>query len=103
ECLFLGMSLPKGPLHIVDIGSGPGFPGIPTAVIRPDCVVHLVESHRRKAVFLREASRELSNVQVVNSSADVVVPVYDWAVSRAVRPRDVASLGLAPNIALLAT
>jgi len=64
ESLFLGAHLPRRPLLVVDVGSGAGFPGIPVAVLRPDCSVTLVESHRRKAVFLREATRRLSNVVV---------------------------------------
>ena len=60
ESLFLARFLPDGAHRIVDIGSGGGFPGIPVAIFRPDCEVTLVESHQRKAVFLREASRELS-------------------------------------------
>ena len=64
ESLFLGGHLPRRPLLVVDVGSGAGFPGIPVAVLRPDCSVTLVESHRRKAVFLREATRRLSNVVV---------------------------------------
>src|SRR5438067_1421660 len=59
ESLYLARSLPPRPLTIVDIGSGAGFPGIPVAVYRPDCSVDLVESHGRKAVFLKEAVREL--------------------------------------------
>src|ERR1700730_14203736 len=60
ESLFLAKELPVGALSIVDVGSGAGFPGIPVAILRPECRVHLLESHQRKAVFLREASRELS-------------------------------------------
>ena len=65
ESLFLAARLPAEPLRIADIGSGAGFPGFPIAVYRPDCQVVLVESHRRKGVFLREASRTLHNVRVL--------------------------------------
>src|SRR5579872_2396860 len=54
ESLFLARSLPPGPLRIVDVGSGAGFPGIPAAILRPECEVTLIESHQRKSVFLRE-------------------------------------------------
>jgi 16S rRNA (guanine527-N7)-methyltransferase len=101
ESLFLGGALPEGPLHIVDVGSGAGFPGIPVAILRPDCSVDLVESHTRKAVFLREASRQLSNVRVLAIRAELCDPTYDWMISRAVRPADIVSLGLARNVALL--
>src|SRR5579862_865494 len=41
ESLYLAMRLPKGPLRIIDIGSGAGFPGVPVAICRPECVVDL--------------------------------------------------------------
>ncbi len=46
--------------HWVDLGSGAGFPGMVLACAlaeRPGAVVHLVESNRKKAAFLREAVR----------------------------------------------
>lgn len=88
ESLFLGRRLPPEPLQIVDIGSGPGFPGFPVAVLRPDCGVTLIESHQRKAVFLREASRKLPNIQVVAKRAEEVAGAFDVAISRAVSYRD---------------
>jgi 16S rRNA (guanine527-N7)-methyltransferase len=101
ESLFTGTRLPAGPLRLVDVGSGAGFPGIPIAILRPECAVTLVESHQRKAVFLREASRNLSNVTVVTDRAENLNPEYDWLVSRAVSPREVLKLKLAKNLALL--
>lgn len=103
ESLYLGQSLPKISLRIVDIGSGAGFPGIPVAILRPDCQVDLVESHQRKAVFLREAARNLPNVGVLPKRGEEIAGVYDWMISRAVRPEDVLKLNLAPNISILGT
>jgi 16S rRNA (guanine527-N7)-methyltransferase len=103
ESLFLGTYLPEGRLRIADIGSGAGFPGFPLAVLRPDCSVTLIESHQRKAVFLREASRSLGNVRVLARRAEDVDEQFDWAVSRAVSYADLASFlkKLAPNVDLL--
>jgi 16S rRNA (guanine527-N7)-methyltransferase len=101
ESLYLGSYLPARPLRIVDIGSGAGFPGIPVAIYRSDCEVDLVESHQRKAVFLREATRKLSNVRILAKRADDLVGSYDWMISRAVRSEDVLKLNLASNIAVL--
>jgi 16S rRNA (guanine527-N7)-methyltransferase len=101
ESLFLAKRLPEGALRIVDIGSGGGFPGVPVAIYRPECTVDLVESHQRKAVFLREAARKLTNVRVLAQRADKVTDSYDWTVSRAVRPEDVLKLNLAPHVAVL--
>lgn len=47
----------------VDFGSGGGFPGLVTAIVlagRADAEIHLVESDKRKAAFLRTVSRETS-------------------------------------------
>jgi 16S rRNA (guanine527-N7)-methyltransferase len=101
ESLYLAKRLPPGPLRIIDIGSGAGFPGIPFAIFRPECNVDLVESHQRKAVFLREAVRKLPNVRVLAQRAESVADSYDWTISRAVRPDQVLKLKLAPHIAVL--
>jgi 16S rRNA (guanine(527)-N(7))-methyltransferase RsmG len=103
ESLFLASRLPAGPLSIADIGSGPGFPGFPVAVLRPECTVTLVESHQRKAVFLREASRSVRNVRVLAKRAEDVSEAFDWVISRAVSYRDLATnlKRLACNAALL--
>jgi 16S rRNA (guanine527-N7)-methyltransferase len=89
ESIFLAMRLPTGPLRVADLGSGAGFPGLPLAVLRPDCTVTLVEVHRRKAVFLREASRQLANVRILPVRFESIAgPPFDHAVSRAVSYQD---------------
>jgi len=85
ESIFLGIHLPAGHWDIADIGSGAGFPGVPVAVLRPDCSVYLVESHRRKSVFLREATRDLGNAQVLSQRVEDLERSFDWAIFRAVR------------------
>ena len=103
ESLFLAARLPLGNLRIADIGSGPGFPGFPTAILRPDCEVTLIESHQRTAVFLREASRGIMNIRISPKRAEDIEDRFDWLISRAVSYDDLAKpfsrLGL--NAALL--
>ena len=101
ESLFLARFLPPGPLRIADVGSGAGFPGIPVAIFRPDCAITLVESHQRKAVFLREAARRLRNTRVVSMRAEDVDETFDWLISRAVAPSEVLKVGLSQSVALL--
>jgi 16S rRNA (guanine527-N7)-methyltransferase len=98
ESLFLAAHLPPGSMRVADIGAGGGFPGIPLAVLRPDCSVTLIESHRRKAVFLRESTRKLARVRVTATRAQEVGEVFDCAVSRAVSYQD-----LVPVLKKLAT
>jgi 16S rRNA (guanine527-N7)-methyltransferase len=103
ESLFLAAHLPQKCASVADLGSGAGFPGIPLAILRPECAVTLIESHQRKAVFLKEATRHLGNVRVLAKRAEAVEGRFDWLVSRAVAPKEVLQFvpGLASNLALL--
>ena len=77
---------------IVDIGSGAGFPGIPTAIALPDSQVTLLDSTRKKIAFLDSLIAELGirNVNTVTGRAEVVgkesqhQQAYDIALIRAV-------------------
>jgi 16S rRNA (guanine527-N7)-methyltransferase len=101
ESFFLGSWFSNEPATVVDIGSGPGFPGIPAAIIRPSLTVTLLESNSRKCVFLRESSRGLANVRVVNARSEQCSERFDWAISRAVSISEVLGSTLAPKFALL--
>lgn len=103
ESVFLATHLGSACRSVVDIGSGAGFPGIPIAILRPDVRTFLVESHRRKAVFLREATRGLSNCEVIPSRAEEFDSKCDFIVSRAVAPLGVITAvpRIARSIALL--
>ena len=58
ESLILLEHLPHG-AKIADIGSGAGLPIIPCLIARPDLEATLIESSQKKAVFLREALKEV--------------------------------------------
>ncbi len=94
ESLFLGTRLSDGGLSVLDVGSGAGFPGIPMAVLRPDCRFTLAESDRRKAVFLRESTRGWPTIVVFPCRAERLEERFDWVVSRAVRWRQVLRIGI---------
>ena len=74
-----------GPL--ADLGTGPGLPGIPLALARPDLQVTLVESIGKKTRFLREVVRQLGldNVRVLESRAETVAEpgAYEQITARA--------------------
>jgi len=78
----------------LDIGSGAGFPGLPLKLVRPDLAFSLVEASRRKATFLRHATRRLglTGVRVLRCRAEELAgdPAeqgsYDLALARAVAP-----------------
>jgi len=55
---------PESAVHVVDLGSGAGFPGLPIKIWAPRVQLTLIESNQRKAVFLREVSRALTLTDV---------------------------------------
>ena len=74
------------PRSILDIGSGGGFPGliIAIAIERP---IHLVESDKRKAEFLREAARSLGLGATVHAiRVEMVDLQVELVTARAVAP-----------------
>ncbi|MEW5312026.1 MAG: hypothetical protein WDW38_003690 [Sanguina aurantia] len=87
-----GVSLRGQALSVIDVGTGPGLPGIIFAVARPLWKVTLLDSLRKRCDFLKKAIElmGLTNVEVVWSRAEDAGqdPVhrqgYDVAVARAV-------------------
>ncbi len=109
ESLFLAEHLPDGVRTVVDVGSGPGFPGLPIAAARPDVEVTCVESIGKKAAFLREVSRGWGNVKVIDRRIEAVAAnnagePFDWAVMRAVAIEPLLGklAQIAKNLAILA-
>ena len=60
------------PAHLIDIGSGAGFPGLPIKIWAPDIRLTLIESNQKKATFLREVIRAIrfTNVDVLAGRAE---------------------------------
>jgi 16S rRNA (guanine527-N7)-methyltransferase len=56
--LFLRL-LPASCRKVADVGSGAGFPGLPIKIVRSDLEIVLIESRRRRAMFLNSAVREM--------------------------------------------
>ena len=67
---------------ILDVGSGPGLPGIPLAVAAPRAHVRLLESSQKKVAFLQQAKLELKldNVAVVCERVEAWRPGRTFAV-----------------------
>lgn len=65
--------------HVVDVGSGAGFPGIPLAIVRDDLRLSLLEPAARKAAFLELAATELEiPVTVRHDRAEVAGHDPQW-------------------------
>lgn len=79
--------LPIRTRSVLDIGSGGGFPAIVLAIIAADTLKFtLVESDRRKGIFLREAARVvgLKNINVVTTRIERLPPQnFDLVTARA--------------------
>jgi 16S rRNA (guanine527-N7)-methyltransferase len=85
ECIACARTLPTGLRTLLDFGSGAGFPGIPIALCRPELDVTLAESQRKKAAFLREASRHLGlAASVYAGRAESLPERFDCVALRAV-------------------
>jgi 16S rRNA (guanine527-N7)-methyltransferase len=79
--------LPAGCATLADLGSGAGLPGLVLAAMGvPE--VHLVESDRRKAQFLREAARRmgLAGVTVHPVRIETLSLAVDVVTARALAP-----------------
>ena len=77
---------------IVDVGSGGGSPGIPLALALPHRNVTLLESQERRCEFLRRATAELANVEVVRGrSEEQPQDSFGVALAKALAPPPVAA------------
>lgn len=61
----------QGP-RIIDVGSGPGLPGIPLAICRPDISVTTLDSNGKKTRFQNQVKLALGldNLTVINGRAE---------------------------------
>ena len=79
--------------RLLDVGTGPGLPGIPLAIAQPNVSVTLWERMARRVRFLQMACRELGLANVSVRECDIEKATrspeafaYDTVVARAVAP-----------------
>jgi 16S rRNA (guanine527-N7)-methyltransferase len=76
----------KNGSEILDVGTGGGFPGIPLAILFPECQFTLVDSIGKKIKVVNEIANELGlkNVIGIHERAENIKQKFDFIVSRAV-------------------
>jgi 16S rRNA (guanine527-N7)-methyltransferase len=73
--------------RFIDVGTGPGLPGIPLAIMNPDKQFFLLDSLGKRIRFIKQVLHELkiTNVTTVQSRVEAFVPEegFDGVLSRA--------------------
>jgi len=72
--------------RILDVGTGGGFPGIPLAIMFPQCHFLLVDSIRKKLKVIESIQEDfqLNNIHTLHTRIENYSEKYDFVVSRAV-------------------
>ncbi|PWC20048.1 16S rRNA (guanine(527)-N(7))-methyltransferase RsmG [Brenneria roseae subsp. roseae] len=73
--------------NFIDVGTGPGLPGVPLAIMRPESHFTLLDSLGKRIRFLRQVQHELKleNITPVQSRVEDfdAEPPFDGVISRA--------------------
>lgn len=92
---------------LIDVGTGAGFPGVPLKIVMPDIELTLLDSLKKRVLFLNELMEALGlNAHIIHGRAEDYGSKkgfreeYDAAISRAVAPMNVLAEYTLPFIKL---
>lgn len=96
----------EGPVSVIDVGTGAGFPGVPIKIMRPEIQLVLLDSLRKRTEFLSALRDELhlEDVEIIHSRAEDLAKKddyreqFDFALSRAVASLNVLAEYCVPFI-----
>ncbi len=108
--LYVFPHLFKENMHIIDVGTGAGMPGLPMAIVRKDISFCLLDTQKKRCEFLSEVVKEadLKNVTVIHSRAEDYAKkegreLFDVALARAVASLPVLLEYLLPYVKVTGT
>lgn len=87
--------------RMMDLGTGGGFPGIPLAILYPNCQFHLIDRIGKKIRVATEIAQAvgLTNVTFQHGDSGECREKYDYVISRAVMPLEGLVKAASKNIA----
>jgi 16S rRNA (guanine527-N7)-methyltransferase len=76
----------KSGTTLLDVGTGGGFPGIPLAILFPECHFTMIDSIGKKILVVQDVAEQLklTNVLAVKNRVQDIKQRFDFVISRAV-------------------
>ena len=67
-------------IHIIDVGTGAGFPGVPIKIVCPSISLSLLEARKKKTIFLEKITKEINfqKVEILNGRAETFGKCPDY-------------------------
>lgn len=91
SCVNTGIITDTQDISVVDVGTGAGFPGLPIKIVNPNIKLTLIDSLKKRTIFLKELSDEMGiDCEIIHGRAEdlgknkIYREKYDVTVSRAV-------------------
>ena len=90
DSLMVSLAIDNKEAKLLDVGTGPGFPGIPLKIAFKSLNVTMVEATNKKVLFVQEEidKLELDNIRIIHQRAEDFkdFDTYDYVTLRAVAP-----------------